>query len=725
MVATIETQQQRVLVNCNSAHEMWLRLSTQHLRNAAENQHVLQQRFYEYQFQPDHDMLSHITEIETMAAQLNDVGAPITPVQLITKIICTLPPSYRSFTTAWDSVPANEKTIALLTSRLLKEEAMAKRWNNGNPDVNDAAFFAQNYSHHASGFHSTRGRGRGRGSGHHSRPYFFCEYCKKAGHTAEKCRTRLRHHGNAIVKSTQDQHHAAAAVSLVEGQDQSQTGSINAEKAFLSSVNSTEQGSLEWYADSGATQHMTWQNTLFKSFTSVTPGSWTVKGIGSAKLTVYGYGDIEFVVTTGDNQRKAVIEKVLYVPGLGTNLISIAAVTDVGLSVLFVETRVSFTKDQVIVMVGRRIGNNLYQLSIIPKNQHKNQTKDLACFVQPKPTDITTWHQRLAHVSYKTITKMMSENLVDGLDFATDDPIPTSPCLGCVSGKMHRSPFPIGRTKASQIGQLIHSDVCGPMHVATPGGARYFVLFIDDFSGWRAVYFLKQKSEVADSFKVFLSVLRSDTSHLVHTLRSDNGGEFTNSSFKNWLAQKNIKLETSAPHTPEQNGVSERANRTILEAAKSLLHAKHLPLELWGEAVSCAVYTLNRVKNSTSSATPYQLWHGKKPDVSHLRVFGCLAFIHIPKSERQKLDCKSLKCYFVGYSTTQKAYRFWDPVGRKLKISRDVIFDEHSDHLSLPLQEIEPCVDYEKVNTPTSEMDASSNFLNASHTARQVEGELS
>ena len=199
---------------------------------------------------------------------------------------------------------------------------------------------------------------------------------------------------------------------------------------------------------------------------------------------------------------------------------------------------------------------------------------------------------------------------------------------------MHRSPFPIGRTKASQIGQLIHSDVCGPMHVTTPGGARYFVLFIDDFSGWRAVYFLKQKSEVWDSFKAFLSILRSDTNYLVHTLRADNGGEYCNSSFKNWLTQKNIKLETSAPHTPEQNGVAERANRTILEAAKSLLHAKHLPLELWGEAVSCAVYTLNRVKNTTCM-TPYQLWHGKKPDVSHLRIFGSIAFIHIPKSERQ------------------------------------------------------------------------------------------
>ena len=120
LVATIETQQQRALVNCTTAHEMWTRLSAQHLRNTVENQHVLQQRFFEYQFQPDHDIMAHITEVETMSTQLSDVGAPFTPLQIMTKIRCTLPPSYRSFITAWDSIPASERTIALLTSRLLK-----------------------------------------------------------------------------------------------------------------------------------------------------------------------------------------------------------------------------------------------------------------------------------------------------------------------------------------------------------------------------------------------------------------------------------------------------------------------------------------------------------------------------------------------------------------------------------------------------------------------------
>ena len=145
LVATIEHQQQRTLINCRSAHDMWNRLSAQHLQDAAENQHALQHRFYEYQYQPGHDIMSHITEIETMASRLSDVGAPMSDIQIMTKIVCTLPPSYRNFATVWDSVPVNERTIPLLTTRLLKEESSALRWSRGQQDAADTAFFAQNF----------------------------------------------------------------------------------------------------------------------------------------------------------------------------------------------------------------------------------------------------------------------------------------------------------------------------------------------------------------------------------------------------------------------------------------------------------------------------------------------------------------------------------------------------------------------------------------------------
>ena len=140
---------------------------------------------------------------------------------------------------------------------------------------------------------------------------------------------------------------------------------------------------------------------------------------------------------------------------------------------------------------------------------------------------------------------MFSSNLVDGLTFK-DQKIPDEPCLGCAFGKMTRSPFPVGRVRATQIGQLIHADLCGPMHVSSPKGAKYFALFTDDYSGWRVVFFLQQKSEAAECFKAYMKQLRTDTGNLIHTLRANNKGEFINNSFQQWLLDKGIRLETSS-----------------------------------------------------------------------------------------------------------------------------------------------------------------------------------
>ena len=151
------------------------------------------------------------------------------------------------------------------------------------------------------------------------------------------------------------------------------------------------------------------------------------------------------------------------------------------------------------------------------------------------------------------------------------------------------------------------------MSIPSPGQARYFVSFKDDHNGFRVLYFMKQKLEVAELFKKFASRVRTETGNPVKTLRSDNGGEYTSTAFKQFLAKEGIRHETSALHTPQQNGVTERENRTIMESARSILHSRSIELELWAEAVNCAIYILNRVTNSTISTTPYEEWYGRKP----------------------------------------------------------------------------------------------------------------
>jgi hypothetical protein len=432
-----------------------------------------------------------------------------------------------------------------------------------------------------------------------------------------------------------------------------------------------------WIADSGATAHMTDQRQAFSKFEPfLSFSSYPVKGIGGTKLFAHGQGSIDIFTTVSGVRKKVTIKNVLFVPNLGASLISITAATSNGMAVIFSGEKVIFSRLNKIEMTGSRV-DKLYLMDIEVHTEHQNNQEETAYVADPKKSTIEIWHQRLAHLNYKTILEMSSLDLADGLSLPRECSIPEDICHGCAYGKMQRKSFTTGRSRATYIGQLIHSDLCGPMQTPSLTGARYFLLFTDDYSGWRQVYFLRQKSETPDKFKEYVTLLRSETSNFVHALRTDNGGEYCSINFRGWLSKKGIRHESSAPHCPEQNGVAERANRTVVEAARSLIHAKGLPIKFWAEAVACAVYTLNRVPSKASKSTPHQIWHKAKPDLTNLRVFGSTAFVHIPAAERRKIDPKSVKCIFIGYCSTQKAHRFWDPVACKVKVSRDAIFDEN------------------------------------------------
>jgi hypothetical protein len=207
---------------------------------------------------------------------------------------------------------------------------------------------------------------------------------------------------------------------------------------------------------------------------------------------------------------------------------------------------------------------------------------------------------------------------------------------------------------------------------------------------------MKFKSEVFDRFQVFVCKIRSKTKAFVRTLRTDGGGEFTSNEFEAWLTKKTIRHETSPAHTPQLNSVSERDHRTIGEAERSSMHMKSVPLELWTESYNCSTYTLNRTISRTSTVTPYELWFKRKPHLGPLRIFGSIAYIHIPDCDRRKLESKSVRCMFVGYCDTTKAYHFWDVTVRRIKINRDATFDESNPE---PLNE--PIMTDSNVSTPS------------------------
>lgn len=138
-----------------------------------------------------------------------------------------------------------------------------------------------------------------------------------------------------------------------------------------------------------------------------------------------------------------------------------------------------------------------------------------------------------------------------------------------------------------------------------------------------------------------------------------------------------IKHFTTTPYTPQQNGVVERRNQTVIEMARCMLKSKDVPAEFWGEAVSTAVYILNRSHTKClNGVTPFEMWYGRKPSVKHLRVFGCLAHVKVNTPAIRKLSDRSVQMILLGYEDGTKGYRVYDPIEKKLHVSRDVIFEE-------------------------------------------------
>ena len=170
------------------------------------------------------------------------------------------------------------------------------------------------------------------------------------------------------------------------------------------------------------------------------------------------------------------------------------------------------------------------------------------------------------------------------------------------------------------------------------------------------VFFMKSKSDAFENFKKFKAMVEKQNGQVVRALRTDRGEEFLSQEFTRFCEDQGIRRELTAPYTPDQNGVAERKNRTVVEMARSMLKAKQMPNLWWSEAMATTVYLLNISPTmAVMNKTPYEVWKGGKPEVSHLRVFGCTTYALV--NLRAKLDDKSVKCVFVGYASQSKAYR--------------------------------------------------------------------
>ncbi|GJY06737.1 retrovirus-related pol polyprotein from transposon TNT 1-94 [Tanacetum coccineum] len=244
--------------------------------------------------------------------------------------------------------------------------------------------------------------------------------------------------------------------------------------------------------------------------------------------------------------------------------------------------------------------------------------------------------------------------------------------------KAKRSSFKL-KTVPSSKGRLnlLHIDLCGPMQVASINGKKYILVIVNDYSIYTWTLFLRSKDETPEVLKDFLTMIQRNLQTLVISVRTDRGTEFLNKTLNAFFKEEGIAHQTSTPRTPEQNSVVERQNRTLIEAARTMLSASKLPLFFWTEAIATACYTKNRlIIIPTHEKTAYRIINDKKSLIKHLHIFGCTCYLTRDGENLDKMKEKGDPCILVGYSTQSKGYRVYNKRIRLIVESIHLRFDE-------------------------------------------------
>ena len=287
-------------------------------------------------------------------------------------------------------------------------------------------------------------------------------------------------------------------------------------------------------------------------------------------------------------------------------------------------------------------------------------------------TNIELWHKRIDHVNLQRLRIMQSKGVVIGL-LAFESKRVDRVCKACQLRKQHRLPFPKESSASKGLLDVIQSDVWGLTQMLTLSGYCYYVTFIDNHSRYAWIIPMKKKSEVLAHFQKLKRHIEKETGRHIRCLRSDGGNEYFFDEFNSYLQGKGIRREFSCRHTPQQNGVAKRKNWQILEVACARMRENHMSNFYWAEAQSTAVYCTT---NGVHKLTPYEIFVGRNPILSHLKVFGTIAKVRIPNEIREKPNMKSKECLLIGYSSAKKAYKCFNISTQTVRVSRDVVFDK-------------------------------------------------
>ena len=630
----------------------------------------------------DDDVRAHFESLANFREQLAAMGQSISDDQYTNTLMSSLPPSYDAnisiITTNADMSSATITPDTVI--RIITDEYDKRLLKKTKPKSTQEDAFAAEAQ-------KTKKK---------NKRDIECFNCHKKGHMRSDCWAKgggkegqgpKKKAGAKDNAATADEKQAEVDIeawAAVEEVDQD--SAIESSEGFADEDEGsygTADVEAELY-DSGASRHVSPFRHKFTTYQSIPPRA--VVTADKRFFHAEGIGDLQIEVPNGKTSTSVLLKDTLYAPQIGLTIVSIGRIANSGYSVSFENNACNIRKESSSKIVGSipANGNGLYKV------EHA-----LTAGAALERVNIHTLHRRLGHVSLDTIRSLVRNNAVDGLQIIDD----ISPffCESCAYAKATRKIIRKERSapQATAFGDEIHTDLWGPISLASMGGRKYYVSFTDDYSRYTQLTLLRTKDETLEAYKRFAAWAKTQHGVNIKRLRSDRGGEYTGGNFTKYLEEQGTERRLTTHDTPQHNGVAEALNRRLLERVRAMIHGTDLPRNLWGEAINHAVWLKNRTSTrALGNVTPYKRLYGSKPYLGGVPEWGQRVWVH--DNTGSKLDSRANEARWIGFdSDSPHAHRVYWMGKNTISVERNIKF--------VPITvTIYPPPSYETATAPTT-----------------------
>ena len=557
------------ILNRSTSKIIWESMKGKFGGNARVKKSLLQKLRRDFELlemKDDEKVEEYFTRVLAVTNQMRSNGEVLEDMKVVEKILRTLSERFMYVVVSIEESKEIERiSVDELQASLVVHEQKFKKTEKGEDQVLNVTH-GRGTGTRGRGFNG-RGRGRGRGRTPFNKSTVECYKCHRLGHFKNEC-PKWADEANYV---GEDEDMLLMAYTEEE--------EINEENVYqVLMTHSGKQDAVKkkvWFLDSGCSNHMSGDQDVFSSMD--TKFKHSVKLGNNMKMEVVGKGNVKLVL----NNKAYIITDLYYVPELKNNLISLGQLQEKKVTIIIQHGACKiYHEEKGLITESRMSVNRMFVL--IDQTDEAERGKQ-QCLLTTTEDMSRLWHERYGHLSHRGMKTLQSKGMVRGLpDFDAQN----FTCSDCLVGKQPRKPIPKKSTwRAKEVLELIHSDICGPINPITTGGKRYILCFIDDCSREAWAYLLKEKSEAFAQFKIFRKKVETESGKIMKCLRTDRGGEYTSREFSEFCKEHGIRRQLTTAYTPQQNGIAERKNRTVMNMVRSLLSTKKVPKNFWAEAV--------------------------------------------------------------------------------------------------------------------------------------------